>query len=576
VTQVGEDGTSIVIDTELHNVKANFDRVFDHDTSQDELYEQVKNAISSVLEGYNSTIFAYGQTGSGKSFTMYGPEDDLGIYASQNPSKMMGIIPRAIRNIMANVSCGENADGEEIEVSIFCSFLQIYNDQAFDLLRDPERSEPLEVHENTDTQEIYVLGLSEYCVQSTEECLALLEQGDEQRACRQTQMNDVSSRSHSIFQVVLERRNLNSGHLVRSKMNLVDLAGSEKWGYMGRLEQGHIAELTNINSSLHTLGRCIAALTNPKATHIPFRDSKLTRILQDALGGNSRTYVIATLSPAASFVEESVSTLKFADRAKKVMQHARVVENREISAALVESLEKEIARLKSILNEAGIPFADRSLRHLNQSSSSSEGKQPVREAARKPRKTSLPASDTQSQEKIETSIQENNDESQARLKTENRHMLQTIAALRECANRFFSFEVEEDEFQEEFRKQLQAVPNLPAPARKKALARAAFRVQGAKPTKKGEKQVVIDVSKDTPKTLTSSLREKQKELEKHMKMQEFISSKAQTELSRLEEERRRDEEQAPIQPRKPTLFRKKTNKIADAPQQKSSNNHQTG
>ena len=124
---------------------------------------------------------------------------------------------------------------------------------------------------------------------------------------------------------------------------MVDLAGSEKWGLMDDLDKHHVSELTNINTSLHTLGRCIQALTQPTVFHVPFRDSKLTRILQDALGGNSRTCIIATLSPSQVYVEESISTLKFADRAKRVMQHARIVETRMVDLALVIKLEKQVS-----------------------------------------------------------------------------------------------------------------------------------------------------------------------------------------------------------------------------------------
>ena len=347
VTQVDGAANKIAIETDEQSVHASFDGILSEDSTQESVYKQVEYCRDSVINGFNSSILAYGQTGSGKTFTMFGPEDDLDIYSSNLPSKRQGIIPRIIREILTSA---ESLREQKQDVSVYCSFMQIYNDQPYDLLRDPNRVRPLKVHEDTANSEIYVVGLSEYAVETLHDCLAILEQGDEVRASRETRMNDVSSRSHSIFQLVYEKRQGN-GSVIRSKLNLVDLAGSEKWGLMDNLESGHVSELTNINSSLHTLGRCIAALTQKGKAYVPFRDSKLTRILQDALGGNSRTCIIATLSPLLEHANESISTLKFADRAKRVMQHAKVVEKREITLELVLQLEKENEYLRQQLEK---------------------------------------------------------------------------------------------------------------------------------------------------------------------------------------------------------------------------------
>jgi hypothetical protein len=175
---------------------------------------------------------------------------------------------------------------------------------------------------------MYVQGLSEYIVKSVGDTLHLLRTAEDNRAVRETNMNQYSSRSHSIFQILLEQKKTarDGGELtLKAKFNLVDLAGSEKWNTKQDMLQEHISEMTNINLSLHTLGKCISALAkrskgggHAHTHHTPYRESKLTRLLQDSLGGNSKTFLIATVSPAAANVDESINTLKFADRAKQV------------------------------------------------------------------------------------------------------------------------------------------------------------------------------------------------------------------------------------------------------------------
>lgn len=273
-----------------------------------------------------------------------------------SPSSQMGIIPRAIRDIFLAV---------DESISVFCSFLQIYNDQPYDLIRDPQRRHPLKLCSKQ--SEMFVIGLSEYAVTNVTECLSVLEKGDEHRASRSTRMNDVSSRSHSIFQLILERKEEN-GTVIKSKLNLVDLAGSEKWGILDKFNKEHVDELTNINKSLHILGKCIAELSRKESIpsnrarlrlqngqqahpqqqsrHIPYRESKLTRMLQDSLGGNSRTVVVATLSPTFECLEETMSTLKFATRARHVSLKSKIVKKRVLTEELVDTLEQEIARLK--------------------------------------------------------------------------------------------------------------------------------------------------------------------------------------------------------------------------------------
>ena len=258
------------------------------------------------------------------------------------------MIPRAIEEIFRTAK-----SKAVLKCSIYCSFIQIYNENLFDMLRDANMSQALTIRE--DQKEIYVQGLSEYNVKSVSDTLHLLKIAEENRAIRETHMNQFSSRSHSIFQIYVEQKRVaeDGGEIyLRAKFNLVDLAGSEKWNIYQSMEDQHINEMTNINLSLHTLGRCISGLAqraNGKDTHIPYRESKLTRLLQDSIGGNARTCLIATISPSRMNAEESISTLKFADRAKQVMVIATVNETRPVDHALVQRLQKEIVHLKGLV-----------------------------------------------------------------------------------------------------------------------------------------------------------------------------------------------------------------------------------
>ncbi|KAJ8530358.1 hypothetical protein ON010_g14553 [Phytophthora cinnamomi] len=330
------DHQTIEVRTSESTIKCAYDAVFDHTFSQEQVYDRVRECTQSFLQGFNSTLFAYGQTGSGKSFTMFGAETDLSRYRPGLQNSQAGIIPRAIKEIFA-ATVQMEADAQ---ATVFCSFVQIYNEQIFDLLRDTQMNAPLEIHEDRKNG-IFVEGLSEYAVRSVSDCLQLLQCGEQNRAVRSTHMNQVSSRSHSVFQLLLEQRR-KDGTVLKSKFNLVDLAGSEKWNMGAEMQEHHISEMTNINLSLHTLGRCIAALS-----------SKSTG--GDSLGGNTKTKIIATLSPSMDCVEESISTLKFADRAKKVMVMVRVNEQREIDPVYVEKLQEELEQLREVVRLLRLP-----------------------------------------------------------------------------------------------------------------------------------------------------------------------------------------------------------------------------
>ena len=336
--------------------QCSFDHVLSPDTDQERVYGMVQACTGSVLDGFNSTIFAYGQTGSGKTHTMFGPpsgQNERGASMLGMETSKRGVIPRAIEEIF---SLSKNMD--VINLSVYCSFVQIYNEDLFDMLRDRSMQTPLSIRE--DKGEIYVQGLSEYNVKSVSDTLQLLRVAEENRAIRETHMNQFSSRSHSIFQIYVEQKRVaeDGGELtLRAKFNLVDLAGSEKWNTKKEMMDEHIAEMTNINLSLHTLGKCITSLAHKAAgrdSHVPYRESKLTRLLQDALGGNARTYLIATISPSRHNAHESISTLKFADRAKQVMVQAVINESRPVDHELVQRLQREVNHLRTMLQQVTI------------------------------------------------------------------------------------------------------------------------------------------------------------------------------------------------------------------------------
>lgn len=283
---------------------------------------------------------------------------DLGNESLQATRENWGIIPRAIESLFDEL---QSINQHGAAAIIHCSYMQIYNNEVFDLLREckPRTREPLAVREmiKGNGKHIYVSGLSEFRVTNLEETLSFLKTGNRNRTIRATEYNEKSSRSHALLQlsVEVESRGLESVTTIirRAKLNLVDLAGSEKWDTDVSMGTDRCKELTSINQSLSALGNVISALSNRKRTHIPYRDSKLTRLLQDSLGGNTRTVVIATISPSTSALEETISTIMFADRARSVM--VRVKANEMVDdAILLAQARREIARLKLLLKQNGV------------------------------------------------------------------------------------------------------------------------------------------------------------------------------------------------------------------------------
>uniref|UniRef100_A0A3Q3DLW4 Kinesin-like protein n=1 Tax=Hippocampus comes TaxID=109280 RepID=A0A3Q3DLW4_HIPCM len=325
-----------------------FDMVFGPAAKQIDVYRSVVCPIlDEVIMGYNCTIFAYGQTGTGKTFTMEGERSpDEQFTWEEDP--LAGIIPRTLHQIFEKLS--EN--GTEFSVKV--SLLEIYNEELFDLLSPSEDvTERLQLFDDPRNKRgMVVRGLEEVTVHNKDEVYLILERGSAKRRTASTLMNAYSSRSHSVFSVTIHMKEmtLDGEELVKiGKLNLVDLAGSENIGRSGAVDK-RAREAGNINQSLLTLGRVITALVE-KRPHVPYRESKLTRILQDSLGGRTKTSIIATVSPSSSNLEETLSTLDYASRAKNIMNKPEV--NQKLTKrTLIKEYTEEIERLKRDLAAA--------------------------------------------------------------------------------------------------------------------------------------------------------------------------------------------------------------------------------
>ncbi|XP_021906399.1 kinesin-like protein KIN-7N isoform X2 [Carica papaya] len=342
--------------TPISGVSYAFDHIFDETCTNSRVYDLLtKEIIHSALEGFNGTAFAYGQTSSGKTFTMNGSATDP------------GIIHQAVKDIFDRIQMISDR-----EFLIRVSYMEIYNEEINDLLT--LENQKLQIHESLE-RGIFVAGLREEIVNSAEQVLKLIESGEVNRHFGETNMNVRSSRSHTIFRMVIESKgketsssnDFSSTDVIRvSVLNLVDLAGSERIAKTGaggvRLKEGKY-----INKSLMILGNVINKLSDGAKNrgHIPYRDSKLTRILQPALGGNAKTSIICTIAPEEVHIEETKGTLQFASRAKRITNCAQVNEilsdgallkrqkleieelRRKLQGSRAEVLEQEILKLRN-------------------------------------------------------------------------------------------------------------------------------------------------------------------------------------------------------------------------------------
>lgn len=283
----------------------------------------IKSTVDDILNGYNGTVFAYGQTGAGKSYTMMGTDMD--------DAEGRGVIPRIVEQIFASILSSPST----IEYTVRVSYMEIYMERIRDLLAP--HNDNLPVHEEK-ARGVYVKGLLEVYVSNVQEVYEVMRRGGNSRSVAATNMNAESSRSHSIFVITITQKNVETGSAKSGQLFLVDLAGSEKVGKTGASGQT-LEEAKKINKSLSALGMVINNLTDGKSSHIPYRDSKLTRILQESLGGNSRTTLIINCSPSSYNDAETLSTLKFGMRAKAIKNKAKI--NAEISPAELKALLKK-------------------------------------------------------------------------------------------------------------------------------------------------------------------------------------------------------------------------------------------
>ena len=367
-----ENSQRIEISKSLKKFEATFDKVLSDKSTQKDVFNFIKPCLKYIKKGINCTVLAYGQTGSGKTYTMFGGEwalnDKSTDYEQRKKfnkdkynfilneeltidpfSKTNGIIPNLIMSLFQTYG---SYNAQDNNIIITCSYIQIYNEQVYDLLIDEEdnkeekkrfilesrvgrsvnekpiKQKPLKIKYDK-TNGVTIEGVNEIRTPTFYDIFELLRQGEINRKIRQTSRNEMSSRSHTIFIINIQNLKLN----VVSKIKLCDLAGSERYDSRESYKKIHFNEMVNINKSLLILGNVIhslgqsnsnISLSNTKnkkntKTFAPYKDSKLTQILEDSLGGNSVTYLIATISPSDENFEETVSTLKFADRAHSIM-----------------------------------------------------------------------------------------------------------------------------------------------------------------------------------------------------------------------------------------------------------------
>ncbi|XP_018320512.1 kinesin-like protein KIF14 [Agrilus planipennis] len=312
--------------------------------SQEDVFSSLgRPLLANAFQGYNACLFAYGQTGSGKSYSMMGPENDA------DSSENAGIIPRFCRQLFLQIAELSSSHIANVEVSYF----EIYNEKIHDLLA-PENGKPRKARPALKVREHpvwgpYVVNLSVHVVQTYEELRSWLLRGNKNRATAATVMNEKSSRSHSIFSIELSlsEKNKEDKSSRRSKVSLVDLAGSERLGSSYNCEE-KMKQGVSINKSLLTLGKVISALAEQRkgVQFVPYRESVLTWLLRESLGGNSHTTMLATISPSNAHSDETLSTLRYACQARSIVNRARV--NEDPNDRLIRELRAEVERLRAL------------------------------------------------------------------------------------------------------------------------------------------------------------------------------------------------------------------------------------
>ncbi|XP_048887512.1 kinesin-like protein kif7 [Brienomyrus brachyistius] len=326
-----------------HDRNFHCDFVFEESSTQEDVYSEcIQPLIEAFFQGFNATVFAYGQTGSGKTYTI--GEANI----SSRGDEEQGIIPRALAEIFKLLD-----ENDLTDFSVRVSYLEIYKEDFRDLLEVETASKDIHIRED-DKGNVVLCGVKECEVDGLDEVLSLLETGNTARHTGATQVNSHSSRSHTIFTVLMEQRRSGSrtsgapSHVVASKFHFVDLAGSERILKTGNSGE-RLKESIQINSGLLALGNVIGALGDPKrrGSHIPYRDSKITRILKDSLGGNAKTLMVACISPSSSDFDESLSTLNYAKRAQNI--HNRAVVNCRGEPDRTEALELQVRALRRAL-----------------------------------------------------------------------------------------------------------------------------------------------------------------------------------------------------------------------------------
>jgi len=319
-----------------------FDCIFGNESSQQDIFDRTAlPLLGKVLLGYNGCLFAYGQTASGKTYTMQGVEQS---------EELMGIIPRLCGRLFEEIAARHSTKN----ITVYMSYMEIYNEHLSDLLVKGATKEPtIKEDSASGGRGIFVEGVSEVLVESPSTMLKLIAEGARNRSVGRTNMNEFSSRSHAVVTLRVTTSDIvgtAASVQTSSKLHLIDLAGSERQKSTGACGE-RLKEGAQINLSLSALGNVINALTEPGGKtkrHIPYRDSKLTRLLQDSLGGNSYTVMICNCSPAAINSDETLCTLRFAERAKKVENVAFV--NQDPMTAKITELSNETKYLKAQLS----------------------------------------------------------------------------------------------------------------------------------------------------------------------------------------------------------------------------------